>query len=129
MSFAKDIEKFSKKVDARLEDTVRATLFQLNDYVIMQTPVKTGRARGSWVASITSPIFIDSGSDKDGGPTKGRAKGAVSQAMGKVYYLANGVPYIGRLEFGSSIQAPQGMARIGVKTAKQALEKLVRSYK
>lgn len=153
MSFDDDIRKFAKKIDERLEDVTKALLFQLNDYVIMQTPIDTGRARGSWTGSITSPVFTQ-GLDKSGRMTVAAANSVASRAMGKVYYLANGAPHIATLELGGypknpqrgtylkrsrsyeilstggySRQAPQGMARIGVKTAKQALEKLVRSYK
>lgn len=79
------------------------------------TPIDTGFARGSWVGGIGS----------EGGEGAGTEAGAAAQLQstalrvvaGDTVYMSNHAPYIRRLEFGHSRQAPQGMVRLAVAAA------------
>ena len=72
------------------------------------TPVRSGRARANWRCSIGAPQYT---SDETTGLDANRAQEAFrDSAAGDVLYVTNSVPYIGRLEAGSSVQAPSGIA-------------------
>lgn len=115
MSFSQDIANFAKKVGKSKEETTGAILFKLNELVVTRTPVDTGRARGGWIASVDTPSATSGETaDKNGSRTLTRANGVAAMAVGRVYYLVNNVRYIMPLEFGSSKQAPAGMARISI---------------
>ena len=126
MSFAKDFERFAKLTNASLDQTGRAIALELFSGVIRDTPADTGRARGNWQASIGTPETGQiAGGDESktetpapngDGPKTAEAIRAVDGiidkfGMGKVIYLANGLPYILRLEYGWSKQSPAGMVR------------------
>lgn len=145
MSFAKDLKAFAKKTGNRLDETAVATIFRLNELVVTRTPVRTGRARGSWIPSIGSvDVTAKGGTDKGGSATISRANSVATKALGNVYVLANNLDYIGVLEYGGypdppengswdkksgkwvmlseggySRQAPHGMLRISVQELKQ----------
>lgn len=145
MSFASDVAKYAKKVNASLDQTGRSIALELFSGVIRDTPVDTGRARGNWQASIGSPVSgVLSGGDESSsespapngdGPKTNQAikaaKGSIDQfAMGKVIYLANNLPYIYRLEFMKwSDQAPAGMVRKNVSRLKANIRKAVAENK
>ena len=144
MSFTSDLEKFARKIDKNTGDLARATLFQMNKLVVERTPVDTGRARGAWVATIdrpsmVSPIRIDTGSS-----TISSANRTAGNAIGKIYYLANNVKYIGVLEFGGfpnppasgdktsggfSKLAPRGMVRVTVKEIQRFFDRKARELR
>ncbi len=82
--------------------------------VVMRTPVDTGRARGAWMTSIGSPKGRETGVLDKGG-TAAISAGVATIAQQKDFeqvVIENNVPYIGRLEDGSSRQAPNGMAAL-----------------
>ena len=114
VSWESDWKKIEKKIDRTLDQGIRATLFEVSTAIIKDTPAKTGRARGNWQASIgrgaTGEVSVDS-------VRSGEAKAiadvdqTVRVAVGDLYYLTNNLPYIERLEYGWSKQAPGGMVR------------------
>ena len=58
---------------------------------------------------------IETSDSKNGRPSIQRSlEWAANLKAGGIYYITNNVPYIMRLEYGSSKQAPAGMARITV---------------
>lgn len=112
MSFASDIAKFAKLTNSSLDETGRAITLELFGSVIKDTPVDTGRARGNWQTSLGSPKDSEINRNGSGPALAEVASESAKFGMGKVIYLANGLPYIYRLEFlGWSQQAPSGMAR------------------
>lgn len=104
MSFADDIQAFADKTEQKLEDTVVAVIFKLNESIIEATPVDTGRARGGWVASLGSPSSAKGGSASG---AKSRADSVAKKAGGKIYYLTNNVVYIRVLEYGEYPNPPK----------------------
>ena len=114
MSWESDWKKISDKVDRVMSEATRATLFEVSTAIIKETPADTGRARGNWQASVgrgaTGDVSVDS-------VRSGEARAiadvdqTVSVAVGDLYYLTNNLPYIERLEYGWSKQAPGGMVR------------------
>lgn len=128
MSFSKDIAKFRKKTMKRANDFKRGVGIELFSSVILDTPVDTGRARGNWQTTLNTPAA---------GETEQSAGDAVSVAnkpgnfgeLNDVNYLTNNLPYIEALEYGSSKQAPAGMARKNVARIREILDRQLRKVK
>lgn len=95
--------------------------------IIMKTPVKTGRARAGWFAAaeaIDLLVPVEGGDPQAVG--KGKSEGRVKLVLtgpNKRIISINRVPYIQRLEFGSSSQAPQGMVRVSMREVRGRLPK------
>lgn len=84
--------------------------------VVKKTPVKDGGARGNWQAGIgEAPEDVLDVEDKSGDATisKGQAVIVGAQPFMPII-LANNLPYILKLEDGSSQQAPAGMVGLTV---------------
>jgi hypothetical protein len=114
MSFGADLRRFSAKTEKKMEQAARKIALDAFSEVILKTPVDTGRARGNWQVAIGSvpsgTVEID---DKEGTATIGAVQAqGMGLKIGDVIYLANNLPYIERLEEGSSKQAPAGMVRL-----------------
>lgn len=109
--FALDLKKFGAvaEEDARL--IFRKIIIDLDTAVVLGTPVDTGRARGNWFASLTSPSNAATDTpDKSGSRALAGVNRTASEAqVGDIAWLTNNLPYILVLENGSSRQAPQGM--------------------
>ena len=114
MSFASDLNRFANKSGEQIEQARRKTVLDLFSAVIKDTPVKTGRAKGNWqtsVGTVKAAVL-----DRTG---ESAAQDELLAALGQWHddetiYIANGLPYIERLEDGSSKQAPAGMVRRNV---------------
>ena len=99
-----------------MELAARKIALELFRRVILKTPVDKGGARSNWQASLGSPATgtVDA-TDTQAGPTFRKVVSATEGFdVGDTIYLANNLPYIRRLEEGSSQQAPQGMVALTV---------------
>ena len=112
-SFSLDITKFVEKAGDRADLVVRKVALDLFSKVVLKTPVDTGRARGHWTAGVNhAPAGLTGRLDKSGaGAIAGIAATVSTARAGDSIYLANNLPYIVRLEYGHSKQAPAGMVR------------------
>ena len=130
MSWDSDWKKISDKVDRVISEGIRATLFEVSTAIIKETPADLGTARGNWQASVgrgaSGEVSVDS-------VRSGEARAisnvdqTVSVAVGDMYYLTNNLPYIERLEYGWSKQAPSGMGRKNVQQFNRLLVKNLRA--
>ena len=86
------------------------------------TPVDTGWARANWVPHIGSSLDTTAGTrvEAEAGQLSGASAAGVAQvateyklARGPVH-ISNNVPYILKLDAGSSKQAPAGFVRRGI---------------
>lgn len=125
-SFTLDLQKFAAKAGKRVDDAVGRIVFGLAAEVDRTSPVGDakywknpppkgyvgGHFRANWQLGVTSvPRGEVTGVDPGGERTLARISATIPEkAGGKVYYLANNVPYAMRLEYGWSRQAPQGVA-------------------
>ena len=86
------------------------------------TPVDTGWARANWVPSITTPAKGTVGS-RDAVSRSGQSTGKASLISYRLtsgpIHITNNVPYIGRLNDGSSKQAPRAFVQAGIARAIQ----------
>ncbi len=108
--FSAVIDKFSKDSVDKAELSIRKIAIEVFRRVIMQTPVRSGRARGNWQASIGSPALGEFESlDKDGNATIQKMIAEVARWKPEdnlPAFITNNLPYIQRLNDGWSKQAP-----------------------
>lgn len=107
----------------------------LGKRLVMRTPIKTGKARAHWIASVGSPNLSFTtrtpypGSDKADfrqwgyGTSVVKRNNAIIRSDAKAgdkVYFSNNVDYIHVLERGSSTQQPSGWIRTTVFEVKQS---------
>ena len=114
-AFNRDLERFARKLsgDDLLKVQKKLTLDVLSG-VVLKTPVKSGRAKGSWQVSQGAPPTGDVDTlDKNGGSTIVRGVGNLAGLRPfSVTFVASNLVYILPLEEGSSTQAPNGMVGV-----------------
>lgn len=112
---------------------VRAAGLELLKKVILPTPVRTGRARGNWNTSINQE---DGSIDLAIGDVNTKAISEANARMseggqviakikffdGEELLISNGLPYIAKLEDGSSQQAAKGWVKLAVREVRPILE-------
>lgn len=145
MTFALDLKKFAEKAGKRADAVVGEIVTNIVATVDDRSPVGDakywkspppagyvgGRFRGNWQLAIGSlPGGTLARVDPDGRATVTANLGEIpEQASGKVYYLANNLPYSIRLEHGWSRQAPQGIVGRTVAEFQGAVDKAVAAAK
>lgn len=135
-TFALDMKKFADKAGEFADVAVRQVCLNLTTGIVLKTPVDTGRARANWQASIDGPSSgtVSFEGDKGSGAGAPRpssaseraiaaSQAAIKSATGKVFWLSNNLPYIVKLEYGHSKQAPSGMVRKTINEVKRSLSK------
>jgi hypothetical protein len=125
-SFEDQIRAWQVKTERTMTQVGRKVALELFRRVIYKTPVDTGRARANWQVTIGTPaagtIEID---DTNGGATMSKATAASAGfKAGDTIYLTNNLPYIRRLEEGSSQQAPAGMVALTVQEFAQIVNQI-----
>jgi hypothetical protein len=119
MSFSDDLQRFAETAGATVDETLRAVTFELFSSVITDTPVDTGRARGNWQCRIDQrPTGTTERTGADAATAEAQAQLGAFGA-GHTAWLINNLPYIERLEYGYSKQAPAGMVRKNVARIRQ----------
>lgn len=98
---------------ASINQTQKAACLELARAVILDTPVKTGRARANWQAGLNqAPNGVLEQSDPSGEATLAKAEKVLAgMKPGDSFVLVNNLPYAQELEDGSSKQAPNGMLK------------------
>lgn len=103
----------------------------------METPVDTGRARSNWIVSLGSPVrderppFFEGSKGSTGAQN---AQVAIQEGsdtiqgrqLGQDIWISNNVKYIGKLNEGSSAQAPAGFVEAAIRRAVDAGIRAVR---
>lgn len=97
--FTATVKAWAHKVtDETLPDLAVMAATEAYSRVKQRTPIDTGFARSSWWMSLQD---------------KGTPGQVVTECrLGDVIRVGNGVEYIVALEYGHSLQAPQGMVRV-----------------
>lgn len=144
MSFGEQLATFAAKTQAKANTVVRKVVLDLGVSVVMKSPVGDasywkspppagyvgGHFRANWqYGTGSAPSGIKSGVDTSPGGSV--TIGALVQdlspdALGKVHYIANNVPYAQRLEDGWSRQAPNGVVSLTVQEFQSIVEEAVR---
>ena len=109
--FEIDMAKFSKQTEINLETVVKRVSFDVYNKAKQNTPVDTGRARGSW---NISEEYADLSTLPEGEYPTGTTN-AVGSISGKdEVHISNNLEYINALDEGRSRQAPSGMVDVTI---------------
>lgn len=131
-SFEEQLDRaYKKKVLDRLDKTVRAVALVVDRALVEATPVDTGRARANWQASLNNPltaqIAIQDVSKKDSGFVPARQNDALkaisAYKLADTILISNNLPYIRKLNEGSSQQAPAGFVDAALLKGKKAVKR------
>lgn len=142
LGFGKQIERWVKRTEKKLERTIELFLVDFTNALIGRTPVGDptlwqsppppdyvpGTLINSWYTTLDRPtnagVRIQNTSGAD---AIANARDVAGRAAGKVVYISNPTPYANRIEYDAwSTQAPAGMARITAVEFKPRLEKAAR---
>lgn len=124
------LEQFARRIRFRGQNVLRGGERMLREaalrvltQVVISTPVDTGRARGNWQVSVGSPISAEiKRLDKVGNSTIAAGNTTIGTARsGDTIWIANNVPYIGRLNDGYSSQAPANFVELAIQRAQAGI--------
>lgn len=123
MSFGADISRYAKKTGLSIEHSIISICTEASVSIIERTPVDSGTARGNWYATINAESS-DTDDNRREKSALSDARNKAQKAAGNIFILTNNLPYIRRLEYGWSTQAPQGMVRITAAKVNEALKRI-----
>ena len=114
-----------RDLDRLAERTIKKITLDVTANLIESTPVDTGWARANWIPSVTKSIQdtagtreqAESGSVNKGPQLSGQAEVLGYKLRQGRVFVTNNVPYILRLNDGSSTQAPSGFVEAAVQKA------------
>lgn len=121
--FNADLDAFSKKIGVQLEVVLKKVALTIFESIVKRTPVDTGVARASWVIGVNAfaqPADIHLTKGEKLSPEQATeismARSTSIQVPNPFSFImiSNYLPYIMRLEYGWSRQAPAGMVRLAV---------------
>lgn len=115
MSFSADVSRIAEKTGIEAEQIARGVFITLFSDIIADTPVLTGRLRGEWQTTKSTPAQSEAGRFQIA--KTGEATQEVHSTIDKpgLYYLTNLMPYAYAIEFdGRSDKSPEGMVRRNV---------------
>ena len=126
--FAARMRELGRRVETNSPRLVRRTALAIDQAVVLGTPVDTGTARSNWQVEIGGPVTETREAavpGQGGSSAAANAQAAIEQGRevidtyrgeGQEIYISNPLPYIGRLNDGSSAQAPAGFVEQSVQT-------------
>ena len=135
--FSKRIVLRGKSVSRNADRLTRKVALAADQAVVMGTPVDTGRARSNWIVQVGSaPSSVIEAYSEGKGLGRGEnanAAAALAQGeqavsgyvggKGQAIHITNNVPYIGKLNEGSSAQAPEHFVETAVLQAVDVVSK------
>lgn len=132
-AFSKRMGVVADTVDRNSDTLTRRVAIKVDQVVVMGTPVDTGRARSNWITSLGSARrdTLSPYAPGEGGSTgSANAQAAMDQCEavvahyqhGNEIHIANSLPYIGKLNEGSSAQAPANFVEESVNVAVQSIK-------
>lgn len=126
--FAKRMRDRADEIAKNVNQTVIETALIVDAKVILSTPVDTGRARANWRAEIGGPFTseVDSTSASEAISQGRQTIGA--RRPGQTIYISNNVPYIKRLNEGSSKQAPAGFVEAAAKAGSDYFNRAAKAF-
>lgn len=115
MSFSSQAKRACDNVRESARKVRNAQVLEVDARIVRRTPIRDGRLRGNWNASIGAPDL----STTDAIVNLSKVIANASQNADKAeltddIYFTNNMPYAYPVEMGSSSQAPMGMMRLSV---------------
>jgi hypothetical protein len=120
-----------RQLEVNASKIVRKAALVIDQAVVTSTPVDTGRARSNWQVQLNAAPegTIESYVPGEGGSTGAQnTAAAIEQAKAEVanfkegeIHITNNLPYIGRLNQGSSAQAPANFVQTAIQQGVSAV--------
>jgi hypothetical protein len=127
--FAKLMRITAKSVIVKSDNLVADVVLAIDQAVVLATPVRTGRARANWRVSLEE--MNNETRPTPDSPEQGAAQALVEGEQvvkkyrqgddKKVVHITNSLPYIGKLNAGSSKQAPANFVHTATMLALKAI--------
>lgn len=114
---------WGKRIRRHLEDACKALVLEIDKELLRVTPVDTGHARANWIPSVGTPHLEEVGGTSSATHDSGVSAVLSFKLGGGVLYISNVVPYIMRLNYGHSTQAPRLFIEASVDRAVIRIEK------
>ena len=117
-----EARRVADELEQAIERTIRALGINITAELIETTPVDTGWARANWVPNAGSPFtgnseLLDAEAQRAAVPGQVASQTAASSSLIRYklsdgdIFISNNVPYIVRLNEGSSMKAPSGFVQ------------------
>lgn len=127
-----DLVKYADTKKMQIDTVRKKVAMSIFTQVVQKTPVDTGRARGNWQISVGEDTT--STTDRKDKKKKGAKPSFLSDEAGKLnackgdetIYISNNLPYIQKLEYGSSKQAPNGIVGITMANVQRNIENFIK---
>lgn len=122
----KVIAKLEKLALESIKGSIADSVAQLYKEIVDRTPVDTGEAHRSW------EINYGFGFNKAAATFQGKQQSVIDKdryQLGTTIEIRNELPYMQRLEYGWSKQAPKGMVRISSLKFRQFLNTAIKNNK
>lgn len=126
--FSQKIRIRARNAEKEINRIVRATALAVDQQVVLETPVDTGRARSNWLVGVgsspTQTIEPYAPGTKLGKGEGANANAAIAQGAGAIatrkpeqdIFISNNLDYISKLNDGFSAQAPAGFVQKAIQT-------------
>ena len=115
-ALAINMNRIGKNIEAKTNLQKRLFATSILREVVDRTPVKSGLAKGNWQVGLGLPVSTPLKRKSKGGAgviSSGTARIAKSK-QGENIYISNLVPYIKKLNEGSSTQAPVAFIEVAI---------------
>jgi len=124
-----ELDKLAAVLDAYIDKSITAVAVEAQATLVEGTPIDTGWARNNWLMSLDAPATEPAGSPDNVGSASAASQQGIAIVISSFshrrhgnIYIANNVPYIGRLNDGYSPQAPAGYVETALDTAVAVVE-------
>ena len=119
------VAQILRELEQLAERTIKKITLDVTANLIESTPVDTGWARANWIPSVTKSVSetdgtreqAEAGSISTGKQLSGQAEVVGYRLARGQVFVTNNVPYILRLNDGSSSKAPAGFVEAAVQKA------------
>lgn len=124
--FSKRLDRIAVNIEGNTEKGMRKAALAIDNALVTSTPVDTGRARSNWIMNFDSPASgTRPATDQGSALAANQGKLATFDLSKNVaIHLTNNLPYIGKLNEGSSDQAPAGFVQGAVLAGLQAVKSI-----
>lgn len=115
--FAKRMRDLGGKVSERANLGKQRVAIQIDQLLVMATPVDTGRARSNWMIAMNAPANGTIDADRGSAGTIAQNEAAIRRSTPtQEIHITNNLPYIVPLNQGHSAQAPAGFVERAIAT-------------
>lgn len=125
-SLARALQNRAREIDQGVENTVRRAALTTVSVAAIATPVDTGLARGNWRTRIGTPNEEQLSSPRSVSSVVAEGTGEIRQWRidSPDIFITNNIEYIGFLDEGSSLQAPNGMTEQAIAAGLRVLQQI-----